>query len=188
MTLRRRVLRLGAILVPAALLAATLAAAPGTLGGGATRATAAIVDTAGAAVGFARFTEDATGVLHVSVHVKGFSPGLHGIHIHAIGTCTLGTTPTFSSAGGHHNPLGRVHGLLASGGPHAGDLPNLEVNEDGVGHLDGTTTEATLSAGATSLFDADGSAIVIHALTDDQVTNPTGNSGGRIACGAIVAE
>jgi Cu-Zn family superoxide dismutase len=188
MTLRRRIVRLVSILAPAAVLAAALAAAPGTLGGGATRAEAAIVDTAGASIGFARFTEDATGVLHLSVHVKGLSPGLHGIHIHAIGTCTLGTTPTFSSAGGHHNPLGRVHGLLASGGPHAGDLPNLEVNEDLVGHLDGTTTEATLSDGATSLFDADGSAIVIHLLTDDQVTNPTGNSGARVACGVIVAK
>jgi Cu-Zn family superoxide dismutase len=181
-------LRLGAILAPAALLAAVLGTAPGTLGGGATRANAAIVDATGASIGFARFTEDATGVLHVSVHVKGLAPGLHGIHIHAIGTCTLGTTPTFSSAGSHHNPLGRVHGLLASGGPHAGDLPNLEVNEDGVGHLDGTTTEATLSAGTLSLFDTDGSAIVIHALTDDQVTNPTGNSGARVACGVIVAQ
>jgi Cu-Zn family superoxide dismutase len=185
---RRTLIRLAALLVPAALLTVALAAAPGALGGGALRAEAALVDTAGSSVGWARFVEDATGVVHLSVHVKGFTPGLHGIHIHAIGTCTLGTTPPFSSAGGHHNPLGHSHGLLSPTGPHAGDLPNLIVNEDGIGHLDTTTELATQSAGTTSIFDADGSALVIHALVDDQVTNATGNSGARIACGPILAD
>jgi len=124
----------------------------------------------------------------VNVHVSGLAEGLHGIHIHAIGTCTLGTNPAFSSAGGHHNPLGHTHGLDSPTGPHAGDLPNLVVNGAGVGHLDGKTDEATLSAGPTSVFDADGSALIIHAAEDDQVTNPTGNSGARIACGVIVAD
>ena len=185
---RRPLIRLAALLIPAALLTVALGAgASGALGGGALRAEAALIDTAGNAVGWARFIEDATGTVHVNVHVQGLTPGLHGIHIHAIGTCTLGTTPTFSSAGGHHNPLGHTHGLLSPTGPHAGDLPNLTVNEDGVGHLDTTTDLATQSAGTTSIFDADGSALVIHALVDDQVTNATGNSGARIACGPIVA-
>ena len=188
MNSRRSWIRLAALLAPTALLTVALTAgASGALGGGALRAEAALVDTAGNAVGWARFVEDATGTVHLNVHVKGLAPGLHGIHLHAIGTCTIGTTPTFSSAGGHHNPLGHTHGLLSPTGPHAGDLPNLTVNEDGVGHLDTTTDLATQSAGTTSIFDADGSAVVSHAAEDDQVTNATGNSGARIACGPIVA-
>lgn len=153
----------------------------------ASHAEAALTDTAGAPVGWARFTEDATGTVHLRVHVKGLAPGLHGIHLHAVGSCVLGTATPFSSAGGHHNPLAHDHGLESPTGAHAGDLPNLVVNEDGVGHLDTPTDLATLSAGPTSLFDADGSAVIIHAAPDDQVTNPTGNSGGRIACGVIEA-
>ena len=189
MSARRSIKRLVAVVAPAALLLLAISGGgAGALGGGTVRAEAALVDTYGQPVGWARFVEDATGVVHVNVHVKGLTPGLHGIHIHAIGVCTPGTATPFSSAGSHHNPLGRVHGLLADGGPHAGDLPNLTVNDDGIGHLDGTTTEATLSAGPTSIFDADGSAIVIHALQDDQVTNPTGSSGPRVACGVITAD
>jgi Cu-Zn family superoxide dismutase len=116
------------------------------------------------------------------------APGLHGIHIHAIGSCT----PTFAAAGGHYNPLGRQHGLQNSLGAHAGDLPNLIVNQDGVGHLDATTEGVTLTNGPTTVFDttagAVGSAFIIHANEDDQVTDATnGNSGARIACGVIVA-
>lgn len=160
---------------------AALATVVTAQGNGAGHASAALVDVDGNEVGFAQFTEDATGMLHVSVHVKGVSPGQHGIHLHAVGSCT----PTFAAAGGHHNPLGRQHGLQNPNGAHAGDLPNLEVNAAGVGRLVGTTDRATLSAGPTTLFDADGSAVIIHAGPDDQVSDPTGNSGGRIACGVI---
>ena len=153
--------------------------------GGASRASASIIDATGATIGFATFTEDATGRLHVNVHVNGLTPGLHGAHLHAVGLCG---GPSFVSAGGHHNPLGVQHGLENPLGAHAGDLANLIVNEQGRGHLDVTTRLARLSAGPTSLFDGDGSAIVIHASEDDQVTNPTGNSGARVACGVIVAE
>ena len=73
-------------------------------------------------------------------------------------------------------------------GAHAGDLPNLVVSADGSGSLSATTERLTLSAGPRSVFDADGSALIIHAAADDQVTNPTGNSGGRIAGGVIVRE
>ncbi|HYH94061.1 MAG TPA: superoxide dismutase family protein, partial [Candidatus Saccharimonadales bacterium] len=102
--------------------------------------------------------------------------------LHGIASC-IG--PTFASAGGHHNPLGASHGLDGAPGAHAGDLPNLEVNVAGRGRLQGTTERATLSAGPTSLFDGDGAAVVIHAAEDDQVTDPTGNSGARVACGVI---
>jgi Cu-Zn family superoxide dismutase len=168
-----------------ALVGALLVGSAATASAG--HASATIVDERGVDVGWATITEDATGVLHLNVHVRGLAPGLHGVHLHAVGRCELGTTPAFSSAGGHHNPLGHDHGLESPTGAHAGDLPNLVVNEQGIGHLDGTSDLATLSAGPVSLFDADGSAIVIHALPDDQVTNPTGNSGARIACGVVEA-
>lgn len=144
-------------------------------------ASATLKDVDGQIIGSAKFMEDATDIVHVNVHVKGISPGLHGIHIHAIGSCE----PTFAAAGGHHNPLGHQHGLNNPDGSHAGDLPNLTVNEAGIGYLTTTTDRVTLSPGPITLFDANGSVLVIHANPDDQVTDPTGNSGDRIACGVI---
>lgn len=152
--------------------------------GGAAHAEARLVGAAGQTIGWARLTEDAAGQLHLNVHVAGLTTGRHGIHLHAVGQCV---GPTFGSAGGHHNPLGAEHGLDNAAGAHAGDLPNLVVNVAGRGHLDATSHHATLSNGSVSLLDADGSAIVIHANEDDQVTNPTGNSGARVACGVIEA-
>jgi Cu-Zn family superoxide dismutase len=149
---------------------------------GATAASARLVGPDGTPVGWAMFTEDAAGRLHVNVQVDGMTPGRHGIHLHAVGSCV---GPTFASAGGHHNPLGAAHGLDSPDGAHAGDLPNLEVNVVGRGRLQATSDRATLTPGPTSLVDADGAAIVIHAAEDDQVTNPTGNSGARVACGVI---
>jgi superoxide dismutase, Cu-Zn family len=164
---------------------ACLALAAGTVAaGGAAHAEARLVDATGATIGWALFTEDEAGQLHLNVQVAGLSPGRHGVHLHAIGSC-IG--PTFASAGGHHNPLGAQHGLDNRLGAHAGDLPNLALNIAGRGHLDAVSDGATLSSGPVALFDSDGSAIVIHAFEDDQVTNPTGNSGPRIACGVISA-
>jgi superoxide dismutase, Cu-Zn family len=160
-------------------LTAGVATAAGTA-----HAEARIVGAAGETIGWAQLTEDAAGQLHVNVQVVGLTTGLHGIHLHAIGQCA---GPTFASAGGHHNPLGAEHGLENPAGAHAGDLPNLVVNVAGRGHLDAVTHHATLSIGSVSLLDADGSAIVIHANADDQVTNPTGNSGARVGCGVIEA-
>jgi len=148
----------------------------GAEGGGARHASAALHDTSGNHVGWAKLTEDGTGRVHVNVKVDGLTPGLHGIHIHAVGSCT----PPFASAGGHHNPSATTHGA------HAGDLPNLEVNRAGRGRLNSATTAATLSPGPASVFDTDGSAIIVHADPDDLVTDPAGNSGPRIACGVIV--
>lgn len=187
MTARRRFLSLLAALSAAI---AILGAASGSAsGGGATHASATIVDASGATIGWAKLVEDARGTVHVNVHVEGLSPGLHGIHIHAVAACS----PTFAAAGGHYNPLTRQHGLANPDGAHAGDLPNLIVNADGVGHLDATTDRVTLTNGPATLFDttagAVGSALIIHANEDDQRTDATnGNSGGRIACGAIVPD
>lgn len=155
---------------------------------GAPQAGETFIDASGQAIGWVRLVEDGTDRIHVNVHVSGLTPGLHGIHIHAIGACT----PTFAAAGGHYNPLGRQHGLDNPNGAHAGDLPNLIVNADGVGHLDATTTGVTISAGPTTVIDttplAVGSAFIIHANQDDQVTDATnGNSGARVACAVIEA-
>jgi len=156
--------------------------------GGSSRAHGTFVDAAGNAVGWAQLVEDARGIVHVNVHVDGLAPGKHGIHIHAVGACS----PTFAAAGGHYNPLGHQHGLLNPSGAHAGDLPNLVVNPDGVGRLTGVTDGVTITSGPTTLFDdtpgAVGSAFIIHANEDDQLTDATnGNSGARIACAVIEA-
>ena len=171
------------LLGPLAGLAILALTAGITAAGGATHASAPLMNGAGQTVGWARLTGDAAGRLHLNVQVAGLTPGRHGIHLHAVGQCV---GPTFISAGGHHNPLGAQHGLDNPLGAHAGDLPNLVVNGAGRGHLAATSHHATLS-GDYPLLDADGSAVVIHAMEDDQVTNPTGNSGARIACGVIVA-
>ena len=185
MDIRKRVIPTIGIL--AAALAVTAALAGSSFAGGATRASATMVDLQGAEIGWAKLVEDSTGIVHVSVHVKGLTPGLHGIHIHRVADCT----PPFAAAGSHYNPGNARHGLLSAAGPHAGDLPNLVVNDDGVGHLDTITDRVTLTDGPATLFDTTlgqvGSSLIIHAGIDDQVTDPTGGSGARIACGAIVA-
>lgn len=157
-------------------------AAPAVAGGGARHAGAPIVDATGAAVGFAQLTEGGAGRTHVNVHVKGLAPGEHGVHIHAVGACD---GPGFTTAGGHFNPSGHEHGLENPAGHHAGDLPNLVVNRAGVGRLTTVTDAVTITSGPRSTFDADGSAIVVHAGPDDHVSNPAGNSGARVACGVL---
>ena len=151
----------------------------------ATQLTAALHDAAGAAIGTARFTEDAAGAVHLTVHVRGVAPGLHGLHLHAVGSCVA---PAFASAGGHFNPTAREHGHLNPAGFHAGDLPNVIVNAAGVGQLATTVAQFALA----QLLDADGTALVLHANEDDRRTNAgplgPGNSGARIACGALAAE
>ncbi len=152
-----------------------------TMPGGSPQATAELKNARGEAVGTASFWEDANGV-RLAVQVRDSSPGRHGIHIHAVGKCD---PPEFTTAGGHFNPGGKKHGLKTPAGPHAGDLPNLEVGTDRTGRIEYLTRLLTLGPGPTSLFDADGSALVIHANPDDETTDPTGNSGGRIVCGVI---
>jgi Cu-Zn family superoxide dismutase len=167
---------------------ALVVVAGGAAAGGAQHAHGTFIDANGDEVGWVRLVEDGAGVVHVNVHVKGLVAGRHGIHIHAVGSCT----PTFAAAGGHYNPLGHQHGLLNPSGAHAGDLPNLVVGPSGVGRLTGTTDGVTITQGPTTLFDATpgavGSAFIIHANEDDQLTDATnGNSGARIACAVIEA-
>jgi Cu-Zn family superoxide dismutase len=83
--------------------------------------------------------------------------------------------------------MGKEHGLANPLGPHAGDNPNIVIPASGVGAVAFTTDRVSLTPGTSSLFDADGSSLVIHAGADDQVSNPAGNSGARIACGVVRA-
>lgn len=146
---------------------------------------AVIVNAAGEPRGAAELWQDANNVVHVEVQVRDLPVGTHGIHFHATGLCEgAGATP-FASAGAHYNPLGRQHGLDNPAGPHAGDAPNFTVGVDALGRASFTTDRISLTPGSTTLFDADGTAIVIHATADDQISQPSGNSGGRIACGVV---
>ena len=145
------------------------------------QATAELKNAKGEAVGVARLWEDEGGVRFYA-DVRNIPAGKHGLHLHAVGKCD---PPEFTTAGGHFNPEGKKHGLANPDGPHAGDLPNLDVAANGTGQLHYHVRRVTLGAGPASLLDADGTAVVIHANPDDNTTDPTGNSGGRIACGII---
>lgn len=148
----------------------------------AARAVAELRDVRGQTVGTASLTEE-RGKVRIVVQARGLAPGKHGIHVHAVGRCE---SPDFTSAGAHFNPVARKHGLETPDGPHAGDLPNLEADQGGNARYDVTTDRITLREGRTSLFDGDGSSLVIHAKEDDQKTDPAGESGDRVACGVIV--
>jgi superoxide dismutase, Cu-Zn family len=145
------------------------------------RATADLRDAHGARVGVARLVEVRGGV-RIVLELRGMSPGPKAVHLHVVGRCD---PPDFASAGGHFNPLGHAHGLLHPAGPHAGDLPNVTVAEDGAGRLETLNPRVTLAPGPTSLLDADGTALVVHAGPDDFLTDPEGGSGPRIACGVV---
>jgi len=118
---------------------------------------------------------DAPGGVRIALRASGLKPGDHGLHIHAVGVCE---PPAFTSAGGHFNPQTKKHGHKNPEGAHAGDLPNLTVGADGTGSIE------TPAAGV-ALKDVAGLALVIHADPDDETTDPTGNSGARVACGVI---
>jgi superoxide dismutase, Cu-Zn family len=144
-------------------------------------ATAELRDRSGRVVAQASLTEVDRGV-RIVIEASGLPPGAKGVHLHGVGTCEA---PTFASAGEHFNPTTKRHGLLNPEGPHAGDLPNITIDADGKGRLETFTERVSLSAGAASLFDADGTALVIHGDPDDFRTDPSGNSGPRIACGVL---
>ncbi len=144
-------------------------------------AEATLKDKDGKQVGYAVMIETSDGV-RIAVTGYRLPPGPHALHIHAVGKCD---SPDFETAGAHFNPTAKQHGRMNPAGPHAGDLPNLVVAPSGEGGIEITTKAVTLGAGPTSLFGPGGTSLVLHAEADDQKTDPTGNSGGRIACGVI---
>jgi superoxide dismutase, Cu-Zn family len=177
---------LSIVLVAVAFGASTVAAdgPPVYSGTSVTTITANVVDGTGKLIGNVQASQDAQGVVQIRVNVAGLTPGDHGIHVHATGACD---GPAFASANAHFNPLGKQHGLNNPAGHHAGDLPNLTVAANGTASFTATTADISLLGGANSIFDADGSALVIHASPDDGVTDPIGNSGARIACAVLAA-
>jgi len=138
----------------------------------------------GAPAGTIELTDTPNGVLIVARIESGKLPaGEHAWHIHETADCS--DTEAFESAGEHHNPTGAEHGFVPDPGPHAGDLPNITVAEGGAAELHGLLHLVRFTEGDAPLLDADGSALVIHAGVDDYESQPSGNSGDRIACAEI---
>jgi Cu-Zn family superoxide dismutase len=153
-----------------------------TLGDTAYFRVARMVDAQGREVGTLRLV-DHPGSIGVTGQLTGVPPGPHGIHIHETGRCD---PPAFESAGGHWNPQGRQHGLENPQGPHLGDMPNVEADANGIAEVNVNTPAGSLRGDAGTM-DADGGAVVLHAGPDDHRTDPSGDSGDRIACGVIEA-
>lgn len=166
-------MKLSFLLAGVALVAAgAVSAAP------VTKAVATLKSAPGGKVeGVVTFTQ-APGGVHVVARVTGLEPGNHGFHIHEFGDCAASD---FASAGGHFNPAGAPHAGPGVDARHNGDMGNIVADKDGVGVVD--VTDAKLSFdGADSVL---GRGLIVHASADDLKTQPTGNAGGRLACGVI---
>lgn len=136
----------------------------------------------GNVVATAVLTEGADGV-DIALEGENLPPGTHGFHIHEVGQCD---PPDFESAGPHYNPTGAEHGFDNPKGPHAGDLENIEVAEDGTVNAEVTADMVTLEQdGENTLYTDEGTALMIHEKADDYVSQPGGDAGDRIACGVI---
>ena len=140
-------------------------------------ATSNLIGSDGAVLGTVRVFAETTGIT-LRIEAKGLPAGKHGVHVHAVGRCDA---PKFTTAGPHWNPSDKKHGHRNPDGYHTGDLGNLGVGADG------KLVAGLLVPGATlaGMHDADGSAIVFHAKEDDEMTDPSGNSGDRIACAVL---
>lgn len=182
---------MGAVLAFASAVAPVSAQSRSRLTGeravGEPEAIAKIVNAQGQEIGEAALMETPHGVL-IEVELRNYSnrqhvlPGVHAFHIHAVGRCD---PPAFGSIGEHYSPTARQHGVLNPEGMHVGDLLNLHMPIGQAQHFEVLAAEATLGPGDRSLFDADGSVLVVHENSDDYRTDPTGNAGGAIACGII---
>ena len=146
------------------------------------QARADIKNAQGKSVGTVFLRETKDGVL-MTVNVNGLPEGLHAVHVHSAGKCE---GPAFTSAGPHFNPMNKQHGLKNPAGPHAGDLPDMYVEKNGAGRYEVLVDSITLGSGERSVFDIDGTSVIVHVTADDNMTDPTGNSGDRVACGMIV--
>jgi Cu-Zn family superoxide dismutase len=145
-------------------------------------ARAVLKDAKGATVGTALLVAERDRGVTVMLQVHDLPPGAHAFHVHAVGKCD---PPDFQSAGPHFNPTGKKHGTKNPEGHHMGDLPNLEVSAAGKGEARALVEGASLAGGPSSLFGPQGTALVVHQKPDDEMTDPAGNAGPRIACGVI---
>lgn len=144
-------------------------------------ATADLRDASGRSMGSASAAHVGDSI-RVRIEAMNMPAGAHGAHIHMTGTCVA---PDFASAGGHWNPSGVQHGKDNPAGMHMGDLPNLLVGADGNGILEYSIPNARVAGRGDAMLDSDGAALVIHAGADDYRSDPSGNSGARIACGVF---
>ncbi|MBZ5545023.1 MAG: superoxide dismutase family protein [Acidobacteriia bacterium] len=144
-------------------------------------ARAELKDAQGKVVATAKLKQVKSGV-KISLAANGLPAGAHAFHIHAVGTCE---PPDFKTAGGHFNPEHKQHGMNNPEGPHAGDMPNFTVGANGKGKTSYVDTRVRLGEGDNSLFHEGGTALVIHEKADDNMSDPAGNAGNRIACGVI---
>jgi len=140
-----------------------------------------LINSQGEKVGTATVTQRGKGV-EIAIDASKLPPGVHGFHFHAAGKCD---PPDFKTAEGHFNPEGKKHGLKNPDGPHAGDMKNVIVGADGTLKVKVLDPHVTLREGKDSVFQPNGTAIVIHEKMDDDMTDPAGNSGNRIVCGVI---
>lgn len=171
-----KLLPLSALLAGCALAGCqTMEEAPSTLVGQAT-----LTASDGTPAGTVRLFDTGSEVT-LSVALSAIPQGTHGVHLHTTGACEA---PNFTSAGGHLNPTDRKHGFENPQGAHLGDLPNAMVDASGNATVS-TTLRGTPATVLQQIFDADGTAVVVHATADDYRTDPSGNSGGRIACGVL---
>jgi len=142
-----------------------------------------LINQEGRQVATATLSEQKTGGVKIKLEGDNLPPGVHGFHIHDRAVCV---PPDFESAGAHYNPTNSKHGFDHSEGPHAGDLENITVSEDGTVFVEVEAPLVTLNPdGENTLFTDEGTTLVIHAEPDDYISQPAGNAGARIACGVI---